>query len=407
MVSMKRLAWCILLWLGLTAAAYLRRGPVPTVEGPEATDLISKTRGYILVHGERTDKSSQAFLLKSAFSAVEATSFPARLILAIAKEFILQERSSGIKIIRLPEMQETIFKGRVRLDGKSAFIYNLSGPDENGRIVYTARADTGDRFWLVLTTIEWSKHEVIFSRSQRLTDATDLGNPLSLAPKGGHVAFKRKEGDFLNESYFLEIWDAVNKKKRAEFPISQGDQGSWFSDGKRIAYSKDVDHREIPEFDTLPSNWSQHYYSKRRWPLVPSTFIYDLSNNSHAFFHTGHFPLVSFNDRFVLLADADYHRHLVAVASKEIKPIDWPWIREVVALTDTDTLLCKGLPTAGTPVRWTQVYSPFVRTRPMLSIKLVDLRAGEFQTVIDSFEPRFYLPEGQISFGRVTEPLAQ
>jgi hypothetical protein len=378
MVAMKRLMGCILLWLGLIAAAYVRRETVPTVEGPEATGLINQTRGFILKHAPK----------------------------------------GGIKVISLPELLEKMFETKVRLDSKSAIVKNLSGPDEDGRIVYTAEglgnpleAFLGPfgkgRHYLVWTTLPWKKHEVIFSRPKSLRDAVGLVNPLSLAPKGGHVAFIRKDGEIPNESFTLEIWDFVKKHRVAEFQVSQFGGMFWFSDGKRIAYGKDLDHREIPEFDSLPLNWSQSYRSEKNRPRIKVIFIYDLSNNSHTFFHTGYHPVVASDDKSLLLYDANYILHLMEFETKMSKHIDWRVIRSPIAFAAPDIILSTGLPTAGTPAQWTKVYSPFVHTRPMLSIKLVNLLTGEFQTVIDSFEPRVYLLEGQISFGRVTESLPQ
>ena len=398
------------LWLGLTGGAYIRRGTVSTVEGPEATGLVTRTSGFILTHGRASEESPQSSARISTIkSAVETISFPVRLILDGAKEFALATKPHGIKVISLPELQEKIFDTKVRLDGKSARVFHLSGPDENGRIVYTAE-DLGnpletffghfgdDKLYLGLTDLQWEKHEVVFARpTKSFHDSFGMQKTLALAPKGGHVAFVRQdlvrhEGNIPDNTYTvwthtLEIWDALNKRKAAEFPVSEGGGFSWFSDGERIAYGKDVGHNEIPGVILH---------------RVSATFIYDLSNNSHTFFHAGWLPIVSFDDRVILLKDDNNNRYLVDAVTKDARPIEtWPVIQSIIASMAPDVVLCKGLPTAGSDVKWTTVYSPFVRTRPMSSIKLVDLSTGEFQTIIKSFEPRSYLPEGQISYGRV------
>lgn len=375
---------------------------MPTVEGPEATDLIDHTQGFILLHTQETKKSRLTSLFQSSISAVKDLSFPAHVALVVLEEFAPTPRYV-VRMITLPEFHETVFNSTVRLNGEEAHIDHLTGPDEEGRIVYTAEGgDFGRTSYLALTTTRWENHEIIFSRSKRLIDSTPLGKPLELAPKGGYVTFVRKDGRIPDEFYTLEIWNVLNKQKVDEFPVSWSTRVSWFSDGIRFAYEKYIHYSEVPNFASLPTDWGGLYATYGWWPQAPVTFIYNMSEKTHTLLHTGSSPKVAFGDAGIVLSDANFKNHLVDLVTKQPKQrIDWPVIDSIISFAGPNTLLCLGLPTAGTPARWTRVYSPFVRTRPMLSVKLVDLSTGEFQTVIPHIDPKWY--RTKISYGRVKE----
>jgi hypothetical protein len=67
-----------------------------------------------------------------------------------------------------------------------------------------------------------------------------------------------------------------------------------------------------------------------------------------------------------------------------------------ISFVDINKILAFSLPTKGGPAKWTKNNSPLVGTKPMIAIKIFDLKTGEFQTVLKSVDPR-----DKVSFGKI------
>lgn len=333
--------------------------PLPRVAGPEASDLVSKTQGFIIWRSYRQ-----------------------------------------IHVLSLPKFHETtlIPKSCKKFGG----LEYLSSPDEDGQIVYATNDISHRKYCVGLTTLRGDRDEIIFSRSEPKSELPALMDALALAPKGGHFAFVRADGEFPNETYTLEIWNVASKQKVDEFSVSFGSGFSWFSDGKRIVYDKRIDHTELPDFASLPTKWGNAYRADRQWPRVPATFIYDLGTHSHTFFHTGHWPIVSPDDRHVLLSDAWYDHHLFDVITGKSQPLNLPVIRSPIAFVAPALLLCEGLPTTGITPKFYRASSPFVCSQELYPIKLVDLTTGQSQTVPEKRDS----PYISIQYGRAKPTLS-
>jgi hypothetical protein len=77
-------------------------------------------------------------------------------------------------------------------------------------------------------------------------------------------------------------------------------------------------------------------------------------------------------------------------------PGDW---RGVIAYLEDDLVIYFGLPTEGTPERYTTNNSNFVGAKPMGSIKLADLRTGAFVTLVPHVDPRWPVTWGPFDVG--------
>jgi len=335
--------------------------PVPTVDGPEASHLISQTRGFILLEEYR-------------------------------------ETKPYIKIISLPSLHEKA------IQVPSESIFSLSGPDELGRIAYIS-GKLYRRIKLGITTMEGEKHEIIFSQNGNFLDLLSMGSSLAISPKNGYVAIS-KQVPPRSENDIVQIWDIATKRLVVEFPGKTSSKMPWFSDGTRLAYTKEIYYwDEIPLFNSYSKERQKFYSSKGR---ITAVFIYDLRNNTHIPFHTGWNPVVSPDDRSMLIVDhvlkspeskRKYASYLVNIENKEDKIIDWPGRHEqITAFIEPDVILYKGLITTG-KVAETVVDSPLWGPKIIPSVKIANLTTSEFQTIIDTIEPR-----GEISYGRVSTP---
>lgn len=359
---MKKVA-LLVLFISLLCFSLIGQGCFPgkhqTVDGPEAVGLINQTQGYII----RESKEGPIF-----------------------------------KIITLPDLEEQTIK---TVSGDK--IFYLTGPDQQGRIVYV-NGILFNKINLGLTTIKGDTHDIIFSQKGDVLDLLGYDSPIALSPNGGHLAIVRNRfpGDISKNDYFIEIWDIEKKQVICEFSVSSISRMPWFPDGKKIAYCKVVNHSEIPGFDAFPTQLREQYFKERIWPKVYTIFIYDLSNNTHTFLHTGWSPVVSSNGKSVLINDFGtghtYYSvpYLVNVDSRGSTPVDWPGRHgSVIAFIRSNTILYMGLPTTGKKVK-TVVDSPIWGRKLLPSVKIADLTTGEFQTLIETIHPYDAISYGDV-----------
>lgn len=360
----------IILGFSLILTGCGHRDDILTVDGPESTRLISKIQGYIIhpiIH--RGDSYGARIRVVSLPQLQEAT-----ITIVPAKK----------KFKFIDFIVHTISGGQQGFE----FIYYLSGPDENGRIVYMKSFERGfnSRYDLVLTSVQGKEHEIIFSKSGNILNEIGVVRPLALAPQEGHLALINR----ITGKTSMEIWDIINKKKIVELSASSSGM-SWFPDGKRIAYCKYIHKKEIPDFDSYPEEFGKKY---SLWPAVPAVFIYDLYSGTDEFFHTGHYPVVSFDGKSIVISDALDNGHLIDIETKKTKAIEWPdryaknFASQIIAFPGPNTVLYWGLPTKGTTPQWTKGNSPFIGQKLMPSIKVLDSLTGEFQTIIKAIDPR-------------------
>lgn len=348
----------IVLGFSLMLTSCEQRHSIPTVNGPESTDLIMNTAGYILYDNQ----------------------------------------PRGVEALTLPDLKKITVRDTNK-DGGT--IHSLSGPARNGYIAYIDNYMMKTRHLLKITSIQGGQEKIIFERyGDALWDHV-IGEYLALSPEGKYVAFVGKidytqmnNPDVYLGTGPLEIWD-INNKTKIQTDITAIDgQLSWFPNGEKIAYSKLVNKSDIPFKENELKGIEKNFVN---WPQVPAVFIYNMVDKSDTFLHVGIDPVISTDGNSIIVSDYDNNFCLVNTETKESKPIDWPgrW-GSVIAFTGVNSILYWGLPTTGTSPQWTENNSPLVGPKSMVSIKITDLLTGKFQTVIRYIDPR-----DEISFGQV------
>jgi hypothetical protein len=279
----------------------------------------------------------------------------------------------------LPDINEiTIRKPVAAYENYNSF-HSLSGPDKDGRIAFIDSDYKEKQHFLRVTSIKEKKYDVIFSRKGDALWDHAIGENLALAPSGGHVAFVGKlitpnqmsGADVYLQTGPLEIWNIETKSPIKLDIVALDACLSWFSDGKRLAYTKLVSKNEIPPDKLDLNGFGKSFINLSH---VLAVYIYDISSGSDSFLHIGRDPIVSKDDTSVILRGLDCGDYrLVNIATGKSTPISCPGrLGNPIAFVDKSIILYEGLPTTGTPLR---------SRKKTVTLKLADLDTNDFQTV--------------------------
>ena len=86
----------------------------------------------------------------------------------------------------------------------------------------------------------------------------------------------------------------------------------------------------------------------------------------------------------------------VTVESGKFEPVDWPGDAQgVIAAPAENVVLYWGLPTTGSPIKYTKHNSALRGPKLMLTVKVAEINSRQFQTLIPEIDPR-----SRVSFGR-------
>ncbi|HBI34227.1 MAG TPA: hypothetical protein DEA43_04790 [Candidatus Moranbacteria bacterium] len=303
----------------------------------------------------------------------------------------------GIKGISLPDLKEITI--RKSSDGNDA-VNAVSGVNKKGEIAFVDGNMNGKgEYSLKMISSDGSGERTIFKKEGDPLWDHSMGSYLSLPQINSYVAFVGKmEGkDLKNPNEYLyvgplEIWDTDKKAKIASVDNALDVNFSWFPDGEKIAYTKMVPRDDLIKNKYVQENEEDGVILKNYgdWSIVPAVFIYDVKNNSETFFHIGMSPIVSGDGKGIILNDKNYNQFLVDMNdSKKAIHISWPGIwKDSFGFPNESTVIYMGLLTTGQTPRSTENNSPLVGAKNMLSVKVVDLRTGKFQTLIDYIDPR-------------------
>ncbi len=335
-----------------------------TVAGPEATDLLGKIPGQILI-----SEGPLGCLTDLDVPTVKST----RLTV----------------IGNIDAHDPPVIKG-------------LSGPDQQGRIVFLEDhhfVQRQERHLLRAITSQGQEATVIFSGPGNVLWDDAVSQRIALAAIGGNVACitKLQPVEMRNPDTFLqcgklEIWNIATQAQYV-IAVTALDEGlSWFPDGKRLAYVELVSNNAR---DPGTQNFKDFGKDFKAWAKVPVTIILDTSTGKKSRLHLGWNPVVSSDGKCVLVEDLDWERRLIDLTTGKSQPVRWPGAYgPAIALIEGKYVVYWGLPTSGTGLRYTTNNSPLVGKKLMLTLKVAELNTNKFQTIVPYLDPRT-----QVSFG--------
>jgi WD40 repeat protein len=265
----------------------------------------------------------------------------------------------------------------IRQEGNSSqgVVHSLSGPDHIGTIAYIENHMelVSSKHKLKTINIDGKNDEVIFSRSGDALWDHVAGNFLALSPIGGFVALICNVKDC--DIGTLEIWD-IKKKKNLDVKLPAFNAPlSWFPDGTMLAYTG---------------------VRNQNGKNMSSIFIYDLKENKNNFFANGEGALVSPDGKSIIIGQADHSLALFNYKTKVSRTLKIPGLVGFpMGFANNNRILAFCLPTKGGPAQWTKNNSPLVGAKPIIAIKIIDLETGEFQTVLNSVDPRREVSSGK------------
>jgi tetratricopeptide (TPR) repeat protein len=332
--------------------------PLPTIDGPEADDLLSKARGTLLWSGGGT-----------------------------------------LFVLSVPELDTLrVFRP------EGASVHRASGPDRSGRIILVeaSRPMQESRQCLgVLAPSEQSSREV-FCRSGAISHEP-IGDP-ALASVGAKMALVSKpvdvqvSPDVALHTGDIEVWDledggSIRLPAKALRDVTRPTLGGFGRELRELAWLPDdrVVFVELVEQSRLEGRFEAQRAGTdfERWEFVPVVTVLDVETGERRMLTVGVNPTASSTGQTVLVENGRQRYKLVDVETGEgelIKiPGDW---RGPVALLEDRWLIYQGIPTTGTEPRYTIQNSPMVGPKPMGDLKVTDLRTGEFQTVLEGIDPR-------------------
>ncbi|MEP7155411.1 MAG: hypothetical protein ABI905_06535 [Betaproteobacteria bacterium] len=278
----------------------------------------------------------------------------------------------GIIAIDLPGLQTRELRSS---GGAHTAVHGISEPDAAGRVVFVDGGGTAGRHFNVQWSAGGAEKLLFTGKGDPLWDHAI--SPLSLSPTGERIAYVVQQPGNEGRQYQplvkgpLHVWDSSAGVSRDLSITSTDERPSWFPDGQRLAY-------------VSPASASDNS------PTEPSVHIVDTRNSSDTVLAPGHLPLVSTDGKTVLLMRGKtFEIVLVDVATRRETMV--PRVHgfgTAVALFDSRYLVYKGKPTPGEPTGTTTNNSPLVGEKPMLAVKVLDLKTGEFATLIPLIDPR-------------------
>jgi hypothetical protein len=309
------------------------RPSLPTVEGPEAHDLIRRAPGCI----------------------------------------VFDHPVGGISAIRVRDLKEAV----VRAPNPARVMFDtldfVAGPDAYDWVVFIDNNTNAKTYSMRAIKMNGTDETQIFERPGDPLWDNPMSTPV-LAPRGGNVAFLTQPLKPFASAIVsgpIEVWN-IHTKGEHDTHIEALNNGlSWFPDGKRLTYV------EPGEPETV--------------------YVLDVESGARKPLHKGSFALVSTDGESVLVITEEGNLIVDAKTgeSRRVdwpgKYQGWSPLSRwggPIALIDNDLILYWALPTTGSSPEVTENNSPLVGPKPMGTLKLADLSSGRFQTVVHYLDPR-------------------
>jgi hypothetical protein len=371
-------------FFGLCIGCHRLTPSTPTVDGPEATDLISAVEGHLVWTRPRGE----------------------------------------LRVVHLPSREQTVLREPAPSSEASfPVIHSISGPDSEGRIAYIedwffVTEDRHRKHVLKTMRVDGTQDQEIFERKGSAmwsaTAAGDgrIGSQLALAPTGGRVALVT-DIDFVQMDDpsahltvgSLEVWSTTTKSHRT-FPVKVLDQAtrnsselSWFPDGIHLAYVELVSRVESEATLRESASFGSGFH---QWPRMPAVHVLNVDTGERRFLHLGWSPVVSADGDWVVVSDGEGRLTLIDANEGASKSAHFAGIISgpgVIAVLQGGLALYWGWPTTGTAIQYTDAGSS--GRHALVTIKVGEVNSQRFQTAIPSLDARHRVSFGGSIVGRM------
>lgn len=332
-----------------------------TTPGPEATDLVARTRGAVLV----------------------------------------TRAVGGIELLRLPGLEATTPRTP---DSGLLPALSVAGPDAEGRIAFIEDDIVGKRHALKVLSPSGEESTIFEASGDALWDH-GVGRHLALDAGGRFVALvARTQGVQLRDpdAYLmegeLEIWSVDEQRRVAACPRALDDTLGFSPGGERLIYSALLARAEAAELlrAHVPAG-DDFGRATSGWARIPVVHEFDVSTGRARALHVGERAIVSPDGRLVLLRDFELRWRVLDLETNVSRAFEAPGAiyPGAIDFVDSNTVLFWAWPTEGAEIAYTKHNSPLAGPKQMRALKLIDLRDGRFQTVVNDIDPR-----RAVSFGR-------
>lgn len=349
--------------------------PLPTINGPETANLLTQVHGVLITRHRRA----------------------------------LDGLPAEIAAVELPGLQQTLI--RPPTNTQYVVVTQVSGPDDDGRIVYVQENRDGGSARLSTVRLDGTNNRVISTATGKRYSV--FGAYPSLAPKGGNIAVMQRVRDDASVTQSgavaqLTIWN-IDTKQRSRIAVDAEDIGvSWFPDGDSLAYVAAARKDDIlpTTVDDLTGNDPACLEYINGLDIVPEVSILDIQSGKSHPLHIGTNPVVSSDGRSVLLRCGGF---LMIDAANHSSAAKWPgdtqlhmvWLGHIqtpLAFLGGHLVIYRGLPTTGAP----EIRNPLGSSDAagqLVTIKIAAIGTTEFQTVVPAIDPRWPVSFGQPATG--------
>lgn len=308
---------------------------------------------------------------------------------------LMTRPGGGLVQYTLPNIEKQF----IRTPGKVAgIVHGISGPDNSGRIVYIENHMMAKKHKLKVKNLTNGVEDTIFTRPGDALWGRAIGDELSLSPVGGLVTVLfngdyHKEGD-------ITIWD-IKSHQQLPFKIRGVDRGfAWFPDAKKLLYVKLLPIETVLNLIysgliTMTGLELDKELKNVNYP-IPVIYQLDLNTGLSMPLSIGMTPQVSKDGKYIISKSLDrswtYYNIFLNIFQKTFKR--GMANRGPIALLDSSHALYWSYPTEGTVPKMTTNNSSFVGKKQMLSIKIVNMKTGEFETLLPYVDPRTRISYG-------------
>jgi hypothetical protein len=345
-----------------------KQAALPTVQGPEATDLV-----------ERIGKG----------------------------RLVMDQPRGGIVAISLPGLEEST----VRRPGEGhGTVHAVSGPDESGHIAYVVEYLQKKTYAIRVCDLDGMSDRLLLSGSGSPLWDHVVGNQIALHASNGKLAWlKESEGVQMREPSALlrvgqlvftnlEDGKTVETQARAIDSHNFTRKFAWFPDGTRIAYVA-LTSRQDPAATTPPPPVLARDHDG--WDRLPAVWVWDLGASTSRFVHWGWTGVPTADQKAMLVCaasdDAGLRWQRVDLSTGESELVSWPGASEgLIAALDGDLVIYWGYPTEGASQEWTELGSPLAPRWAMWSLKVAEVPTARFQTLLRNVDPRRSVDYGKL-----------